>query len=46
MCTDLGVAPYSGENFYAAEVQDMTAIIQRIISDGKLHLYNFMASEY
>ncbi|XP_026321151.1 RNA-binding protein fusilli [Hyposmocoma kahamanoa] len=34
MLNYLGVAPYSGENFYAAEVQDMTAIIQRIISDG------------
>ncbi|KAI5631266.1 RNA-binding protein fusilli [Phthorimaea operculella] len=34
MLNYLGIAPYSGENFYAAEVQDMTSIIQRIISDG------------
>ncbi|CAG5055336.1 unnamed protein product [Parnassius apollo] len=34
MLNYLGIAPYSGENFYAAEVQDMASIIQRIISDG------------
>ncbi|CAG9570990.1 unnamed protein product [Danaus chrysippus] len=30
----LGITPYTGENFYAAEVKDMAAIIQRIIADG------------
>ncbi|XP_049879904.1 RNA-binding protein fusilli isoform X2 [Pectinophora gossypiella] len=34
MLNYLGIAPYAGDNFYAAEVQDMTMIIQRIISDG------------
>ncbi|CAK1543605.1 unnamed protein product [Leptosia nina] len=34
MLNYLGIAPYTGENFYAAEVKDMAAIIQRIITDG------------
>ncbi|CAB3229585.1 unnamed protein product [Arctia plantaginis] len=34
MLNYLGITPYSGENFYAAEVKDMSSIIQRIISDG------------
>ncbi|XP_037301822.1 RNA-binding protein fusilli-like, partial [Manduca sexta] len=34
MLNYLGITPYAGENFYAAEVKDMTSIIQRIISDG------------
>ncbi|XP_037874125.1 RNA-binding protein fusilli isoform X2 [Bombyx mori] len=34
MLNYLGIPPYSGENFYAAEVNDMASIIQRIISDG------------
>ncbi|XP_022119664.2 RNA-binding protein fusilli isoform X2 [Pieris rapae] len=34
MLNYLGITPYSGENFYAAEVKDMAAIIQRIITDG------------
>ncbi|GBP62032.1 hypothetical protein EVAR_54057_1 [Eumeta japonica] len=32
--SDLGITPYAGDNFYAAEVKDMASIIQRIISDG------------
>ncbi|XP_047506299.1 RNA-binding protein fusilli isoform X1 [Pieris napi] len=34
MLNYLGITPYAGENFYAAEVKDMAAIIQRIITDG------------
>ncbi|XP_075985541.1 epithelial splicing regulatory protein fusilli isoform X2 [Anticarsia gemmatalis] len=34
MLNYLGITPYNGENFYAAEVKDMASIIQRIISDG------------
>ncbi|CAH2057108.1 unnamed protein product, partial [Iphiclides podalirius] len=34
MLNYLGITPYSGDNFYAAEVKDMASIIQRIISDG------------
>ncbi|PZC74539.1 hypothetical protein B5X24_HaOG207706 [Helicoverpa armigera] len=34
MLNYLGISPYSGDNFYAAEVKDMASIIQRIITDG------------
>ncbi|XP_045512788.1 RNA-binding protein fusilli isoform X1 [Pieris brassicae] len=34
MLNYLGITPYAGENFYAAEVKDMAAVIQRIITDG------------
>ncbi|XP_059055920.1 RNA-binding protein fusilli-like isoform X1 [Achroia grisella] len=34
MLNYLGITPYSGENFYAAEVKDMASIIQRIYTDG------------
>ncbi|XP_046973733.1 RNA-binding protein fusilli isoform X1 [Vanessa cardui] len=34
MVNYLGITPYAGENFYAAEVKDMASIIQRIIADG------------
>ncbi|CAH2097587.1 unnamed protein product [Euphydryas editha] len=34
MVNYLGITPYTGENFYAAEVKDMASIIQRIIADG------------
>ncbi|KAF9815564.1 hypothetical protein SFRURICE_003460, partial [Spodoptera frugiperda] len=35
MLNYLGISPYSGDNFYAAEVKDMASIIQRIITDGR-----------
>ncbi|XP_063629284.1 RNA-binding protein fusilli isoform X1 [Cydia splendana] len=34
MLTYLGIPPYTGDNFYAAEVKDMASVIRRIISDG------------
>ncbi|XP_050673092.1 RNA-binding protein fusilli isoform X2 [Leptidea sinapis] len=34
MLNYLGIAPYAGDHFYEAEVNDMTSIIQRIITDG------------
>ncbi|CAH2237705.1 jg11381 [Pararge aegeria aegeria] len=34
MLNYLGITPYAGENFYAAEVKDMASVIQRIITDG------------
>ncbi|KAL4708675.1 hypothetical protein ACJJTC_008201, partial [Scirpophaga incertulas] len=34
MLNYLGIPPYSGDNFYIAEVKDMASIIQRIIADG------------
>ncbi|KAL0811848.1 hypothetical protein ABMA28_009274 [Loxostege sticticalis] len=34
MLNYLGIPPYSGDNFYIAEVKDMVSVIQRIISDG------------
>ncbi|CAG9124637.1 unnamed protein product [Plutella xylostella] len=34
MLTYLGIPPYDGSNFYAAEAKDMASVIQRIITDG------------
>ncbi|XP_072948232.1 RNA-binding protein fusilli isoform X2 [Epargyreus clarus] len=34
MLNYLGITPYAGDSFYAAEVKDMASIIQRIIADG------------
>ncbi|XP_068625052.1 RNA-binding protein fusilli isoform X1 [Battus philenor] len=34
MLNYLGITPYTGDNFYTAEVKDMASIIQRIIADG------------
>lgn len=36
--TDLGIPPYTGDNFYAAEVKDMASIINRIIADGEFNI--------